>query len=277
MIDLHTHTTASDGSSSPAELVRLAKEAGLCAVAVTDHDTVDALPQALLAGEKLDMEVIGGVELSCNWEREMHIVGLYIDHTHPKLLAALSDLAQKRHRRNMKTLARLNELGLSVTEEEILAVATGNIWGRAHFAKVLCDKGYVESVKEGFQKYLGHGRPAHINEERLEPEEAIALIREAGGVPVLAHMHYLKLDLPALRELLIRLKKAGLMGAEVIYTEYTKEQTESYTNLIQELGLLKSGGSDFHGAMKPQITLSRHNLNVPYSFLKEIKKYVRTF
>lgn len=277
MIDLHTHTTASDGSCSPEELVRLAKDAGLCAIAVTDHDTVDALPQALLAGEKLGIEVVGGVELSCNWEREMHIVGLYIDHTHPKLSEALLDLSEKRRRRNLKTLARLNELGLSVSEEEILAVATGNIWGRAHFAKVLCEKGYVQSVKEGFQKYLGHGRPAHINEERLEPEEAISLIREAGGVPILAHMHYLKLELPQLRELLIRLQKAGLMGAEAIYTEYTPEQTKAYTNLIEELGLLKSGGSDFHGAMKPQITLSCQNLKVPYSYLKEIKKHVRTF
>ncbi|MBP3447629.1 MAG: PHP domain-containing protein [Clostridia bacterium] len=277
MIDLHTHTRASDGSETPAELVRLAKAAGLCAVAVTDHDTTDGVSEALLAGEKLGIEVVPGVELSCNWEREMHILGLYINHEHPKLKAALSDLAEKRSRRNRKTLARLNELGLSVTEEDVLKVATGKIWGRAHFAKVLCDKGYVESVKDGFRKYLGHGRPAHINEERLEPEEAISLIRSSGGVPILAHMHYLKLELPELKALLIRLKQAGLMGAEAIYTEYTGEQTREYTRLIEELGLLKSGGSDFHGEMKPQITLDCHNLNVPYSYLKEIKQYVRTF
>ena len=207
----------------------------------------------------------------------MHMVGLFIDHTHPALTAALADLKIKRQRRNQKTLLKLNELGLSITEEEVRAVATGEVWGRAHFAKVLCDKGYVASTKEGFQKYLGFGRPAHVNEERLEPEEAISLIREAGGVPILAHMHYLKLDLRSLESLLIRLKKAGLMGAEAIYTEYTEEQTKEYTRLIESLQLLKSGGSDYHGAMKPQITLSRENLNIPYSFLKEIKKHVRTF
>lgn len=277
MIDLHTHTTASDGSFTADELVFAAKEARLSAIAVTDHDTVDSVAQALIAGEKYGVEVVPGVELSCNWEREMHIIGLFIDPNHPKLTEVLSDLAQKRHRRNLKTLSKLNELGLSVTEEEVRSIATGNIWGRAHFAKILCDKGYVASVKEGFQKYLGHGRPAHVNEERLEPEEAIALIRQVGGIPVLAHMHYLKLELPELKQLLIRLKNAGLMGAEAIYTEYTPKQTEEYTNLIEELSLLKSGGSDFHGAMKPQITLSRHNLNVPYSFLKEIKNHVRTF
>ncbi|MBQ7950792.1 MAG: PHP domain-containing protein [Clostridia bacterium] len=277
MIDLHTHTTASDGSFTADELVRAAKEAELSAIAVTDHDTVDSVKEAMLAGEKYGVEVVPGVELSCNWEREMHIVGLYIDPTHPKLIEVLCDLAQKRHRRNLKTLSKLNELGLKVSEEEVRSIATGNVWGRAHFAKILCDKGYVASVKEGFQKYLGHGRPAHVNEERLEPEEAISLIRQVGGVPVLAHMHYLKLELPELKQLLIRLKQAGLMGAEAIYTEYTPEQTREYTNLIEELSLLKSGGSDFHGAMKPQITLSRHNLNVPYSFLKEIKKHVRTF
>lgn len=277
MIDLHTHTTASDGSETPYSLVQQAKEAGLSAIAVTDHDTVDAIPEAIAAGQALHMEVIPGVELSCNWEREMHIVGLYIDHTNPILTDALADLKQRRHRRNQKTLLKLNELGLCITEEEVRAVATGAVWGRAHFAKVLCDKGYVASVKEGFQKYLGFGRPAHINEERLEPQEAISLIRKAGGVPILAHMHYLKLDLQSLENLLKRLKQAGLMGAEAIYTEYTQEQTKAYTALIESLQLLKSGGSDFHGAMKPQITLSRENLNIPYSYLKEIKQHVRTF
>jgi len=135
----------------------------------------------------------------------------------------------------------------------------------------------VASVKEGFQKYLGHGRVAHVNEDRIEPEDAISLIRAAGGVPILAHMHYLKLSEEDLRNLLIRFQKSGLAGAEVIYTEYTPEQTKLYTELVEELGLLKSGGSDFHGAMKPQIPLTPNHLRIPYSFLKEIKNHVRTF
>lgn len=277
MIDLHTHTTASDGSLTPKELVTKAKQAGLLAIAVTDHDTVDGVEEAICAGKEAGIEVVGGVELSCDYQREMHIVGLMTDHTNPGLLHALEEQSKKRAVRNGKTLQRLQELGVDITLDEVKRVATGNIWGRAHFARVLCDKGYVSSVKEGFQKYLGSGRPAHINEERFQPEEAIALIRRAGGVPVLAHMHFLKLDLPELEEMLIRLKQAGLMGAEAIYTEYTPEQEAEYTKLIDKLGLLKSGGSDFHGEMKPQITLNRENLKIPYSFLKEIKQHVRTF
>ena len=277
MIDLHTHTTASDGSVSPFELISKAKEAGFCAIAVTDHDTVAAVPEAKKAGAALGIEVISGVELSCDYPEEMHIVGLFVDYTHPELLRVLAEQKKKREQRNLKTLSILNELGLSVTLEEVRAVATGDVWGRAHFAKVLCDKGYVESVKDGFRKYLGSGRVAHVNEQRLLPEEAIRLIRLAGGIPILAHMHYLKLDLEELRDLLIELQRMGLMGVEVIYSEYTEAQSREYTKLSEELNLLKSGGSDFHGAMKPHIPLTPEHLKIPYTFLKEIKQYVRTF
>ena len=277
MIDLHTHTTNSDGSLTPRELVRLAKEQGFSAIAVTDHDTVDGISQAMRAGEEFNLEVVPGIELSCNWERELHMIGLFIDPNYPPLREKLKELAKNREKRNLKTLEILNNLGMPITVEEVKQVATGNIWGRAHFAKILCDKGYVQSVKEGFQKYLGHGRVAHVNEDRIEPEEAISLIRAAGGVPILAHMHYLKLSEHELKDLLIRFQKSGLVGAEVIYTEYTPEQTKLYTELVEELGLLKSGGSDFHGAMKPQIPLTPNHLRIPYSFLKEIKNHVRTF
>lgn len=277
MVDLHTHTTASDGSMSPCEVVKLAKENGFSAIAITDHDTVDGIGEAVQAGEEFGMEVIPGIELSCNWERELHMVGLFIDPNHPSLVEQLKKLAKNREKRNLKTLEILNSLGIPITVEEVKQVATGNIWGRAHFAKILCEKGYVGSVKEGFQKYLGHGRVAHVNEDRIEPEEAVSLIREAGGVPILAHMHYLKLSESELTDLLIRLQKSGLAGAEVIYTEYTPQQTKLYTELVEALGLLKSGGSDFHGAMKPQIPLDPNHLRIPYSFLKEIKNHVRTF
>lgn len=277
MIDLHTHTTNSDGSLTPRELVKLAKEQGFSAVAVTDHDTVDGLFEAMQAGSEFGIETVPGIELSCNYERELHMIGLFVNPDYPPLVEKLKELAKNREKRNQKTLEILNGLGMSITVEEVKQIATGNIWGRAHFAKLLCDKGYVSSVKEGFRKYLGHGRVAHVNEDRIEPEEAIALIRAAGGVPVLAHMHYLKLSPEDLRNLLIRFQKSGLMGAEVIYTEYTPEQTKLYTELVEELGLLKSGGSDFHGAMKPQIPLTPNHLRIPYSFLKEIKNHVRTF
>lgn len=277
MIDLHTHTTQSDGSLTPRELVKTAKEQGFSAIAVTDHDTVDGIREAMAAAGEFGIETIPGLELSCNYHRELHIVGLYINPDYPPLVEKLKILAKNREKRNQKTLEILNELGMCITVEEVKQIATGNIWGRAHFAKLLCDKGYVGSVKEGFQKYLGHGRIAHVNEDRIEPEEAISLIRAAGGVPILAHMHYLKLSDGELKDLLVRFQKSGLLGAEVIYTEYTPEQTKFYTELVEELGLLKSGGSDFHGAMKPQIPLDPNHLRIPYSFLKEIKTHVRTF
>lgn len=277
MIDLHIHTTASDGSDSPFDLVCSAAKAGFRAIAITDHDTIDGVFEALCAGKSAGIEVIPGVELSCDWDRELHVVGLYINPKNPKLIRTLEELAMCRVRRNQKTLLLLRKMGISITEEEVRQVATGNIWGRAHFAKILCDKGYVASVKEGFQKYFGFGRPAYVNEERLSPEEAIAVIRAAGGIPILAHMHYLKLDFLALKELLLHLKQAGLMGAEVIYSEYTPVQTLAYTALIEELHLLKSGGSDYHGVMKPHILLTPSYLNIPYSFLKEMKPHVRTF
>ncbi len=277
MIDLHTHTTHSDGSLTPRELVKLAKEQGFSAIAVTDHDTVDGIAEAMQAGKELQIEVVPGVELSCNFGRELHMIGLFIDPTHPALTEKLKVLAKNRERRNLKTLEVLNSLGISITLEEVKKVATGNIWGRAHFAKLLCDKGYVASVKEGFQKYLGVGRVAYVEEERIEAEEAISLIRSAGGVPILAHMHYLKLSPEDLKNLLLRFQKSGLLGAEVLYTEYTPEQTRLYTEMVEELGLFKSGGSDFHGAMKPQIPLTPSHLRIPYSFLKEIKNHVRTF
>ena len=277
MIDLHTHTTASDGSDAPRELIKRAKEGGLCAIAVTDHDTTDGLDEAVAAGKEFGVEVIPGIELSCNFETQMHLLGLFINKNHPRLQEELQMQVKHREERNLLMLQRLNQLGFSITVDDVKTVAAGNVWGRAHFAKLLFEKGYTKSVKEGFDAYLSQDGPVYVKRERLQPEEAIQLVLDAGGIPVLAHMHSLKLDLPDLKDLLIRLKQAGLMGAEVIYTEYTKEQTKAYTALIEEVGLLKSGGSDYHGAMKPQIPLSAEHLEIPYTMLKEIKQHVRTF
>ncbi len=277
MIDLHTHTTASDGSDSPRELIKRAKEGGLCAIAVTDHDTTDGLDEAVAAGKEFGVEVIPGIELSCNFETQMHLLGLFINRNCPRLQEELQMQVKHREERNLLMLQRLNQLGFSITVDDMRTLTTGTVWGRAHFAKLLFEKGYTKSVKEGFDAYLSQDGPVYVKRERLQPEKAIQLVLDAGGIPVLAHMHSLKLDLPHLKDLLIRLKQAGLMGAEVIYTEYTREQTKAYTALIEEVGLLKSGGSDYHGAMKPQIPLSAEHLKIPYTMLKEIKQHVRTF
>ena len=268
MIDLHVHTTASDGSCNTSEVIELAKSTGLSAIAITDHDSVDGL-----GFYDDEIEVIDGIELSCDFSREMHIVGLYIDKNNEVLAEKLIKLAELREVRNLKTLKILNELGFPITVDEVKKIATGKIWGRAHFARLLFEKGYVESTKDAFRKYLGHGRPAYVTEDRMQPEECIRFIKNAGGIPILAHMHYLHLDEIELRALLLELKSYGLMGVETKYTEYTPENEKLYIRMAEELGLLKSGGSDFHGFMKPDIKIGTGfgNLKVPCSYLKKIK------
>jgi len=271
MIDLHTHTIASDGSCSADELILLAKAAGLKAIAITDHDSVSELYRY-----DDEIEIVPGIELSCDFQREMHIVGLYIDKNNTALNEKLVTLCKLREIRNLKTLSILEQLGFPITIDEVKKIAMGKIWGRAHFARLMYEKGYVTSTKEAFRLYLGHGRPAYITEDRMHPKECIGLIRNAGGIPILAHMHYLHLDDEALRAQLIELKGYGLMGVETKYTEYTEKNEKEYTKIAEDLNLLKSGGSDFHGFMKPNIKLGMGfgNLNVPYSYLDNIKKYI---
>ena len=268
MIDLHTHTTASDGSCTTKELITLAKKIGLKAIAITDHDSVDGLNYS----DDEEIEIIPGIELSCDFEREMHIVGLYIDKNNPALKAKLAILCELREKRNLKTLEILNDMGFLISVDEVKKIATGKIWGRAHFARLMLEKGYVESTKEAFRKYLGHGRPAYITEDRMLPQECLSLIRNAGGIPILAHMHYLGLEEQPLRELILKLKSYGLMGIETKYTEYTKNYEKIYTKIAEDLNMLKSGGSDFHGFMKPDIKLGigLGNLRVPNIYLKKL-------
>ena len=270
MIDLHTHTTASDGSFTKAELIALAKKSGLEAIAITDHDSVDGLDYC-----DSEIEIIPGIELSCDFQQEMHVIGLYVDKNNPPLKEKLEALCKLREARNLRTLEILNDMGFSINVDEVKKIATGKIWGRAHFARLMLEKGYADSTKEAFRKYLGHGRPAYITENRISPQECMRLLRNAGGIPILAHMHYLGLDENPLRKLLLELKGYGLMGVETKYTEYTEEQEKLYTKIAEDLGLLKSGGSDFHGRMKPDIKLGTGfgNLNVPYSYLENIKKH----
>lgn len=274
MIDLHTHTNASDGSFSPRELVLHAKELGLDAIAICDHDSISGLNEGILVGSELGVEVVPAIELSCDYEKEMHIVGLYIDKDNIALQNKLVDLAKKREKRNLKTLKVLNSLGFDIDISEVLKIAKSAIWGRAHFARVMYEKGLVESTKEAFKKYLGHNRVAYIEEDKMSQKECIELILNAKGIPILAHLHYLKLDENKLFELLVLLKSYGLMGLEVKYCEYTKEEESLYNSLADKLQLLKSGGSDFHGIMKPNIKLGTGlgNLCVPKEYLDKIKE-----
>ncbi|NOU95233.1 PHP domain-containing protein [Paenibacillus sp. LMG 31456] len=246
--DLHTHTTASDGTQPSSENVRLALKAGLAGIAITDHDTVAGIDEALAAGTQYDITVIPGVEISTVSEgQDIHVLGYWIDHTNPLLLQRLSSLRDVREQRNMMMLERLNELGLQITMEDVLASLQASkkadeTIGRPHIADALLKKGYVASMAEAFERYLGKGAAAYVNPPRIEPLTAIEWIREAGGVPVLAHPGLYNLD-----KLIPQLTEVGLAGLEVYHSDHTPEQEKHYRAIAEQLGLIMTGGSDFHG------------------------------
>ncbi len=276
-IDLHTHSLKSDGSMTPAEVVREAKKAGLAAIALSDHDTVDGLPEAIAEGEKIGVEVIPAIEISVQSKTETHILGYFIDYNNPDLKQTLKEVVDLRIERNHVTTARLNELGFDITLEEVRALAPNNFVGRAHFARVLMDKGYTKSVKEGFDKYMSVGKYAYCEKQRLTASEAVELIAKCGGISFLAHPHLTKLPDDELCAFLLELKGFGLCGLEGYYTDYTPEMQAKYQALASELGLMISGGTDFHAAMKPHISIGTGlgNMKIPYSVLEKMKEKTR--
>ncbi|MDD4732751.1 MAG: PHP domain-containing protein [Desulfovibrio sp.] len=276
-IDLHAHTTASDGTLRPSELVALAKKNRLTAVAVTDHDTLSGLEEALEAGRELDQEVIPGCELSVGeGKHSMHIVGLWLRPDSPRLQEALDFVIQERGNRNHKIIAKLNELGLKIDYDEVKALAGGTV-GRPHMAQVLLRKKLVGSITEAFAKYLGNDGAAYVPRTRLSPARALELLRAEGATPILAHPYLLGLTLSALEERLRELMALGLEGMEVYYTEHPNDIRRAYRGLADRLGLLVSGGSDFHGSVKPGIFLGRGkgDLHVDDELLEIMKEYRR--
>lgn len=274
-IDLHLHTTHSDGSHSPAEVLEFAKAAGVTALAITDHDIVSGLPEAMEAGSRLGIEVIPGVEISSRYgDSELHILGYCIDWRQPRLSERMRSLRESRHQRNPRIIERLNELGLDVTYQEVRDLAGTESVGRPHIARVLMNKKLVSSAKEAFNRYLAEGRPAFVPRELPEPTEAVRWIREAGGIAVLAHPTWVKESAEGLSRLVERLKDAGLGGIEVHYSTHNAKQTEEYLNLAKRLELLITGGSDFHGVTKPDIYVGtgRGDLKVSETLLEPLKK-----
>ncbi|MCD8315311.1 MAG: PHP domain-containing protein [Firmicutes bacterium] len=274
-IDLHTHSTASDGSVTPAEVVRAAKGAGLSAVALSDHDTTEGVAEALAEGEKSSIEVIPAIELSSESKTETHILGYFIDPESEALKSKLEAVCRVRYEREEDVCRKLNALGFDVTMDEAREIAGDNILCRAHFAKIMTNKGYVDSVKEAFDLYLSNGRPAYSGIQALTDVEAVHLINDAGGIAFVAHLNQTRRTLDDLYDFLKYLKSEGLAGIEGYYTEYTPESGEAYRRLASRLGLLLSGGSDFHGAFKPHISIGRGtgDLRVPYDVLTAMKEY----
>jgi len=275
LIDLHTHSTASDGSMTPAELVNHAYKKGLGAVAITDHDTICGAESALEEGKGLGIEVITGVEISVDFSTsEMHLLGYFFKGNYHSILVTLDELRAKREQRNPKIIKRLNELGFDITLSEVNSLALGRNAGRPHIARAMIDKGYVVSMEEAFHKYLAKGRPAYFKKDKLTPAEGISEIIRAGGVPVLAHPIYLFMSNDQLDMLLEQLTAVGLKGIEAYYTDNTAEQTAELLRLAEKHKLYVTGGSDFHGSFKPEIEIGsgRGSLKVPYSLLSALKQ-----
>ena len=277
IVDLHTHSTASDGTYSPAALAELAKKIGLSAVALTDHDTIDGLAEFQAAGKALGLETIPGIEFAAlypNYHRpEIHIVGLGFDPAHPLLLERMKDIKESRTLRNQKMCEKLSSIGLHLTLDEVAANAGGEIITRAHFANVLLEKGYIKRKEDAFSRYISPGLPGYAEREFLSPALCIRTIKEAGGAAILAHPTLYKLNLSQLEELCKELISYGLDGIECQYSTYTPAETKAITALAKKLSLLPSGGSDFHGKNKPDIHLGsgRNNLDVPYAFWEMLK------
>ncbi len=249
--DLHTHTTASDGVISPKDLVQLAKQANLRAVAITDHDAVFGIPEAIEAGKEIGIEVIPGIEISTIDKRQdIHVLGYYIEYRNADFLKKLADLQNVRKRRNEMMVEKLQSLGIDISLKEVKKKKSGedgNI-GRPHIAEVLLDKGYVSSMEEAFTKYLGKNGIAYVNPPRISPEEAVDIIKEYHGVPVLAH--------PGLyndSELVERLIRYGISGIEVFHPDHDEKLEKYYYDLAVKHKLLITGGSDFHGVRNGEI------------------------
>ena len=277
-VDLHSHSTASDGTFAPEEVVRLAHRNGVSALALTDHDTIAGVPAALAEAAKLGIDFLPGIEISAEYKPgTMHLLGYGVDPSNPVLAEMSRRLIEFRDDRNPRIIARLNELGVAITMEEVEQQSGGGVVGRPHIAAVMVRKGYVSSIKQAFDKYLGSSGSAHVNKERLAPRRAIELIRESGGLTVLAHPVQLRTENDAqLEQVLKDLVDMGLAGLEVIHSDHDAAMVEKYGRLAERLGLLKTGGSDFHGSNKKDIDLgSARGRRVPREWYDELKKRLK--
>jgi len=266
MVDLHTHSTHSDGTYSPEELINLAKKIGLKGLALTDHDTISGLKEAFEYANQVNLPFLCGIEISIKYEKNghFHLLGYFLSPEIPELDSVLQKLKEARKNRNKKLIEKLQNIGIDITYEELLNLGKGEI-GRPHIANLLVKKKVVKNVQEAFDKYLKKGAIAYVPKALLTPEEGIAIITKAKGIPVLAHPISLALPEEELFDYLKYLKDLGLKGVEAYYSEHTKEFTNFLLDCAKKLNLCVTGGSDFHGENKPDIKLGTGfgNLRVP--------------
>lgn len=279
-IDLHSHSTASDGTFAPAAVVDLAKGQGLSAIALTDHDTVAGIAAAAARAAEIGIDFLPGIEISAEFPHPgtLHLLGYGIDPTSDALASLTAQLIGGRDTRNPKIIARLQELGLKITLADAEAEAKGGVLGRPHIAAVLLKKGYVTSIKQAFDVYLANGGSAYFDKERLSPGEAIGRIHASGGLAVVAHPSQLRTTNAGELDRVIKgLVDLGLDGIEVLHSDHTDPQVVAFEGLAKTYELLRTGGSDFHGGNKPTISLGHAGKRrVPHALFDAIQNRLAT-
>lgn len=274
-VDLHVHSNASDGTLTPSEVVHLALQKNLAAIALSDHDTVKGVPEAISAAEGTTLEVVPATELSCYYQNvEIHVLGLFVDYKDADFQAKLEELEQERMQRNLDMIALFQRDNISITLEELQAGNPKSVITRAHFARVLVEKGYCKDKNAAFDRYVGVGCPYYLPKPQITPELSLPLITKAGGIPILAHPMLYKLGYRQIEELIQYLIPLGLKGIEAYHSSNNISQSDKLRSLALKYHLVVSGGSDFHGANKPDIELGtgRGGLRITESILDAIKQ-----
>ena len=274
-IDLHVHSNASDGTLTPACVVELAAQKGLSAIALTDHDTIEGIPEALEAAKSLPLEVIPGIELSCVYQgEEIHILGLYVDLADKNFIAETDTLKDIRMKRNTEMIHRFQNAGIDITLSEVQGGNPDTVITRAHFARVLLEKGYVKNMDQAFKKYLSYSGPYCPRKEKITPEHAMKMLRDCKASPVLAHPYQYHLGDKKTEELVSYLKEMGLHGLEVYHSSNNQYESGKLKKLAKKYQLFPTGGSDFHGTNKPDIDLGtgRGGLRISALLLDDIKR-----
>jgi len=277
-IDLHIHSTASDGTLSPAEILERAAALNLSAIAITDHDSLSGSAEALRCERPAGLHLLSGIEISAappagyGIPGSMHILGYGIDPQHEALSEALTHLKNARDDRNPRIVNALNSLGIEITMEEVTAKVGGSMAGRPHIAQVLIDKGAVASMQEAFDLYLGKGKAAYQDKERIFSQRAIQLIKTAGGIAVLAHPGLVEVDGPMRQRLIAELCEMGLGGLEVYYPKHSTEEVAAFEALAETHNLKVSGGTDFHGANTPGVEMgcAKGDFHLPFSIYEDL-------
>lgn len=278
-IDLHIHSSASDGTLLPPEILALAQDLDIAAISITDHDTLEGSKNALSCGIPPSVKFLTGVEISADppdsfpLSGSLHILGYAFDIDHPELNQTLTKLKDSRQKRNPRILELLSGLGIEITFDELRSIAEEDQLGRPHIARLMVEKGYVRTIDMAFDRYLGHGKPAYVDRFRFGCEDTIRIILEAGGIPVLAHPVLLNIQQDDIFESLIAvLTEMGMRGMEVYYPEHTRDLMAYYTRIAHRHDLLITGGTDFHGDLKPEIKMGSGtgDLYIPFELYEKL-------